>query len=350
MDIIIDINTSCCIKEEVIDKNEKIKLLQDMIQIKTVNTNEKELANYLKIFLKSKGIESELIDYNDERSSLVVEVSNGERKTLVLSGHMDVVEAGDENLWTYPPFSGHIDGDVIWGRGTSDMKSGLAAMVIALVEANEKKNFNGTIRLLATVGEEVGQFGAEQLEEKSYMKNVDGLLIGEPCNIGIVYAHKGSLNYEVISKGMAAHSSTPELGVKAIENLLLASEKITKQAKDWNEQIKNDSLGNFDHNITIIGGGLQVNSIPDQAYLEANARTIPELENDKIIARIQEIIDELNKKEGVDLELRVTSSLPPVEANPNSDLVKIIANIANNSPELSIDALLKSMGDTLAKT
>lgn len=92
---------------------------------------------------------------------MVAEIHHGDGKTLAISGHLDVVSAGDVSQWTHPPFSAHIDDDgVLWGRGASDMKSGLAALAMAMIHLNETKNFTGTIRLMATVGEEVGEYGS----------------------------------------------------------------------------------------------------------------------------------------------------------------------------------------------
>lgn len=115
-----------------------IKILSDIVKINTENGNEKELALYLKKLLEDNGISSELIEFSDDRASLVAEISNGDGPVLALAGHMDVVSAGDENEWKYPPFDAHIEDNVMWGRGTSDMKAGLAALVIAFIEMKKK--------------------------------------------------------------------------------------------------------------------------------------------------------------------------------------------------------------------
>ncbi len=332
------------------DKKEYVKVLQDIIKINTENDNEELVAKYLQKLLKDNGIESELIYFSEGRANLVAKISNNKGKTLALSGHMDVVKSGDESKWIYPPFSGHIDNNIIWGRGTSDMKTGLAALVIAFIKVAKRKEFKGTIKLLATVGEEVGELGSKQLTDLGYMDDVDGLLIGEPCNLGVVYAHKGSLNYRVISKGVSAHSSSPELGNNAIENLMVAmrliSEKISDKAKKYNNCV----LGKTFNNITLVSGGTQINSIPDHAEFEANARTIPEFDNSAVINELQTIIDQLNKKEGFDLEVKITADQPPVETNPKSDLVQVIIDTVNDIDELKPSKLLLSTNDLLKET
>lgn len=118
-----------------------INMLQDVIQIQSENGNEEAVAKYYQDVLNDHGIDSKLITYSEGRSSLVAEIANGEGKVLVLSGHMDVVSSGDKDQWTHPPFSGDIEDGIIWGRGASDMKSGLTALVIAFIKLKESGRF-----------------------------------------------------------------------------------------------------------------------------------------------------------------------------------------------------------------
>ncbi|MDD7305263.1 MAG: ArgE/DapE family deacylase [Peptoniphilaceae bacterium] len=331
----------------MIKENEKIDLLQKMISINTVNGNEKELANFLKAYLGKYGIEAKLVDLAENRSSLIAEIQNGPGKTLAISGHLDVVDIGNESEWKYPPFSATIANNVLWGRGASDMKSGLAALILALIEVNEEKNFHGKIRLIATVGEEIGELGSAQLTDLGYIDDVDSLIIAEPCNLGVVYAHKGSLNYNVKSKGVTAHSSAPQIGVNAIENLSKAISKITEVAAKWENQYEDDILGKLSHSITLIKGGTQVNSIPDYAEFEANVRTIRDFDNNKVIAEITKIISDINLSIQGELSLEVTADQAPVVTDPNSDLIKTIIAEASKIETLQPQSLLKAMGDVI---
>ncbi|MDH2274272.1 ArgE/DapE family deacylase [Moraxella porci] len=325
-----------------------IKALQDILQINSENDHEEQVARYLQELLSQHGIASTLVAFGDDRANLVAEISNGEGSTLIISGHMDVVSAGDASAWTHPPFSGHIDAQgVIWGRGASDMKSGLLALVFALIALHDSKAFHSTIRLLATVGEEVGEYGSKQLTELGYVDDADALLIAEPCNVGIMYAHKGSLNYKLTAKGNAAHSSTPELGNNAIERLNNAISQISEQIQQKAAQFDNPILGKTFHNITLIKGGVQVNSIPDFAEFEANARTIPEFDNQAVIDEITRVVDELNQQDGFELSLTVTADQPPVQSDPRSPLIQAILAATKQYPSLQVSALFDSMGQVL---
>lgn len=311
------------------EKSEKISILQDVVKIKSVNGNEEEVAIYLQNLLKKYEIPSELVSYAPNRSSLVAYLGENREKVLGFSGHMDVVSEGDESQWTFPPFAAHIEGNKLYGRGATDMKSGLVAMVLAMIELKEKKvPLNGAVKFLGTVGEEVGELGAElgaeQLTEKGYADDLSALVIGEPTNYNLMYAHMGSINYSVVSHGKEAHSSMPEEGINAINNLNEFITEANQQMAEVTANYENPELGRTIYNVTVIKGGTQVNSIPGQAALQGNIRSIPEFSNDQVIALLQKIVDELNKKEKHQLELTIDYNKIPVKAEKDSALIQAI--------------------------
>ena len=198
-------------------KEEQLTVLKKIISIQTVNQNEAELANYIADLFQpyvGAGVKIEKVNYAPGRDNLVVTIGNG-GKVLGYSGHMDVVAPGDLAAWDTDPFKPVVKDDKLYGRGACDMKSGLAALVVALLEMLEKgQQPAGTIKLLATVGEETGNYGAAQLTKLGYADDLDGLVIAEPQDDlqAITYACKGVIDYHVTSVGKAAHSSRPEMG------------------------------------------------------------------------------------------------------------------------------------------
>lgn len=133
------------------NREEKIQILQDIIRIQTVNDNEKEAAAYYKDLLAKHDIDSKIVEYSPTRHNLVAEIK-GENpgKVLVFSGHMDVVGIGDIDDWNYPPFDAVIENGKMYGRGTTDMKAGLTALLIAMIEVKKSGQLkHGTIRLVA---------------------------------------------------------------------------------------------------------------------------------------------------------------------------------------------------------
>lgn len=318
------------------EKEQKISVLQDIIRIKSVNGNEKEVALYIQELLNDHGIESELVDWDEEgRSNLVATIKKGEGKTLGISGHLDVVAAGDEKEWKYPPYEAKIDGNKLYGRGATDMKAGVAALIIALIEMKEENvSFDGTIKLLLTVGEEVGELGSMQLTELGYADDLDALLIAEPTSYSICYAHKGSINYTVESHGKGAHSSMPEEGINAINQINKFISQVNEEMDEVTATYENDILGKFIHNITLIEGGTQVNSIPELAKVQANIRSIPEFSNEKTVEKLEEIVEGINQEIDGDLKLIVDFNKQPVESSPDSELIQNIQGIFEKDLDL----------------
>ncbi|WP_317913074.1 ArgE/DapE family deacylase [Carnobacterium maltaromaticum] len=309
------------------EKKMKINLLQEMIKIDSTNGNEKEVSTYLENVFLAHGIKSQQVEYSEGRSSLVTEVGKGD-KVLSFSGHMDVVSAGDTSEWTYAPFSGTEANGKIYGRGATDMKSGLAAMVVAMIElAEEKIDLKGRIRLLATVGEEVGLLGAKQLTEEGYAEGLAAMIIGEPTQNHIVYAHKGVFTYTVTSRGVSAHSSMPELGVNAVDKLFVFYQELQESLKKLT--VENEALGKFVHNTSIVRGGNQINSVPEKAILTGNCRTIPEFDNQQIEDLLRGLIETINKKDSTSqLSLEINQSSSPMFSDKESRIVQVANHAA----------------------
>lgn len=329
------------------NKDEKIQLLQEIVKINSVNGNELEVANFLEDFFTKHGIQSKKVEYSPDRSNLIVEIGNGEGPVLAFDGHMDVVSEGNAELWSHPPFEAEIEDGKMYGRGVSDMKSGLMATVIAIVMLKEADYpINGTIRLLATVGEEVGLLGAEQLARLGYADDIESLVVCEPSGgplkqlnaMGIPFkqdagedeniekhvisiAHKGSLTYEVHSEGKAAHSSMPELGVDAIAGLVYYYQK--QQEFFSSIDVKDDLLGEITPLTSMISGGEQVNSVASFASLTTKIRTIPEMSNTRLIEEIEALIAECNKHVKAKLSLHILQSSHPVRSDSDSKIVKL---------------------------
>ncbi|GMG64971.1 ArgE/DapE family deacylase [Tetragenococcus halophilus] len=308
------------------DKKKKIDLLSELIQVKSVNGDEKDVAEILKRELDDAGIANEILPFGNNRANLVATLGHG-HPVLTVSGHMDVVEVDKEN-WATDPFKLVEKDDMFYGRGVTDMKAGLAALVIAMIELKEVGTpLKGTIKLLATSGEEVGQLGAEKLTKERYAKDIDALLIAEPSGYRCVYANKGELNVTIDSKGQAAHSSMPKAGVNAVEHLLHVLNTIENKVKQATDGIENEVLGDTVFNIDVIHGGNQINAIPASAQAQINMRTIPEFTNDQLESIFKETIADYNQDTDAQIDYTVTMNTIAITGNKDSSLIRLIQKI-----------------------
>lgn len=309
-------------------KSEQVEILQHLIQINSVNGNEAAVADYLQQLFTDHGIQSHQVPYAEGRHNLIAEIGDPDNdRVLVLSGHLDTVATGDLSDWKFDPFAAHIENNRLYGRGSADMKSGLAAMVITfLTLADAQTPLNGRLRFIGTVGEENGAMGSRMLTEQGLADDVSAMVIGEPTGGNIVYAHNGSLNYHVYSKGVGAHSSMPEKGVNAVTNL---AKFITAEATGFDDAPVSPELGPLVHSVTVFNGGEQVNSIPAKAELQGNIRPIPEFDNAAVIARLNALVDQLNQDPQQDLTLHVDYSFKPIISEQTSPLVQLTKKIAD---------------------
>ncbi|HDF7766896.1 TPA: ArgE/DapE family deacylase [Staphylococcus aureus] len=343
-------------------EKEKIQLLADIVELQTENNNEIDVCNYLTDLFDKYDIKSEILKVNEHRANIVAEIGNGS-PILALSGHMDVVDAGNQDNWSYPPFQLTEKDGKLYGRGTTDMKGGLMALVVSLIELKEQNELpHGTIRLLATAGEEKEQEGAKLLADKGYLDDVDSLIIAEPTGSGIYYAHKGSMSCKVTATGKAVHSSVPFIGDNAIDTLLefynLFKEKYselkqqdTKHELDVAPMFKSligkeisEEDANYASGLTavcsIINGGKQFNSVPDEASLEFNVRPVPEYDNDFIESFFQNIINDVDSNK---LSLDIPSNHRPVTSDKNSKLITTIKDVTSSyveQDEIFVSALV----------
>lgn len=310
------------------EDSEQIQILQHLIQINSVNGNEAAVTDYIKRLFADHGISSTITPYAEGRSNIVAEIGNHKTdQVLALAGHLDTVATGDLADWKFDPFSAHIEGNRLYGRGSADMKSGLAGMIITFLNlADHQDKLNGRLRFIGTVGEENGAMGSRDLTKQGIADDISAMVLGEPTGGNIVYAHNGSLNYHVYSQGVGAHSSMPEKGVNAITNLI---KYVTAEATEFDDAPVSPELGPLVHSVTVFEGGEQVNSIPAKAELQGNIRPIPEFDNEAVIKRLNETVDRLNEEPDVHLTLHVDYSFKPIISGKDSHLVQLTKQIAD---------------------
>lgn len=311
----------------LLDEQEVIEFLSELIQVNSSNPpgNEINVAYKVHEKLKSYGISSEIWELNQSnRANLMAKIGNNSNgPNLVYSGHYDVVPAGEG--WKNAPFGAVIEGDLMYGRGTSDMKAGVTAMTLAMcILKKARVELKGSLSLLGTSGEEVDLYGSRAYVEKYGADGIDAIAISEASNGTVFVAEKGTLWLKFISKGKRAHGGQPKQGVNALTNMI----EFMNQLKDLKfKEMENTYLSAPTFSLTTMHAGDLTNIIPDRCEAKVDIRTIPGNDHAALLAQIDAIIEKLkSQNKDMDITYEILHNLLPIETNPNNPLVKSAEN------------------------
>lgn len=257
------------------------ELLQTLIRIPSVNpdggpgsaeTGEKACAEFLAGFLTEIGAEATLEDVFPGRPNVVGRFPSDRdgKPKLLFAPHTDTVSVAG---MTIEPFSGEMRDGKIWGRGASDTKGPMAAMLSALSGCREIiPHLSHEIWFAGLMSEETDQHGAKALAEKS---RFDFVVVGEPTDLQIVRTHKGSARLTLRARGKAVHSSTPDKGSNAIVLMMDALTDLRAEIGRSFAGLHDDVLGSPTFSIGTFHGGSKVNIVPDFCEAQLDMRTIP---------------------------------------------------------------------------
>lgn len=312
--------------------NEKaLDVLKEIIKIDSVLGNEKEVADVLQRELETAGIPAKQVEHSEGRHNLIATLEGSEPgPTLGFTGHMDTVPVGEVE-WDYDPFGAEIAGGKLYGRGACDMKAGLVAQVAAFIRLKEENvPFKGTIKFIATVGEESSGVGSEKLIAGGYGEGLDALVVGEPTDLEIANVHKGALWPQIVTYGKTAHGSMPENGVNAVESMFTLVEKFKEEIGDHLVDNVDDVLGHSTYSINIINGGSGTNVVPDQALVEIDIRTLAGQKHEDIKKEFSDIVDELSAEDPeFKAEINYINDLSPVDTPEDNEFVQLVHKSVN---------------------
>lgn len=318
-----------------------IRLLMDMIRHNTVNPpgNEEPLALLVATRLHNYEIPCEVIKFGDRRASFIgVLKGSGLRPALLYNGHLDTVPPG-EVAWERDPFVPVIEGDRLYGRGAADMKSGLAAMVVAAgILARSGVKLRGDLIICGTAGEEVDGAGAQDLIARGYLRNVGQIVIGEPSDLKLFTAHKGAFWVEITTFGKTAHGSMPDLGNNAIRQMNALMNRLANLKFPVNDH---PLLGGPTMNIGTIQGGVKTNVVPDRCTITVDFRSVPGMDHGMIFDTLKNLLDRLSVEiPGFAAQMRVINDKTHVETPVNSPLVQA----AIRTGQSVLETLLRPQG------
>ncbi|WP_137389970.1 M20 family metallopeptidase [Rhodoligotrophos defluvii] len=263
------------------------ELLQRLVRIDTRNPpgNEIEAARMLGGWLGDRGIAWSIDEFAPGRANLFAEVrATKPGRSIMFNTHTDVVPTGND--WTHDPFSATLIDGVIWGRGAADSKGSLAAMAIALARfAARRDTFSGAVQLTAVADEEAHSRGAKRFLEQ-VQQRPDAVIVGEPTDLRLMAAHKGSLRPVIEIIGRASHAALPQHGVNAIEG----ASKLLSSLDGLREKVQAKAhplVGSPTIVPVLIQGGEAPNMVPNRCRVTFDRRLVPGETEDAVIAQFK---------------------------------------------------------------
>ena len=251
-----------------------IELSRELIAFNTINPpgNELSCIRHLERILTSAGLQTSLHTFAPEHANLIAKIGGvGSKPPLCLTGHVDTVPLGNAP-WSVDAFAGEIKDGKIYGRGSTDMKCGVAAFVAAIGNMTVQLEGTSGALLVITAGEEIGCEGAFHLARAGILEPAGAVVVAEPTSNAALVGHKGALWLRLIIKGVTAHGSMPHLGVNAAYK---AARVLTALETFQFNVAPHPYLGSPTLNVGTVHAGLNVNSVPDRAEIGIDIRSIP---------------------------------------------------------------------------
>jgi acetylornithine deacetylase len=314
-----------------IANGDAVALTRELVRIDSRNPTlvagapgEARVARALAAVLEAWGFRVELRDAAPGRPNVVARIGDARSgaRSLMLNGHLDVV--GIEGM-VHPAWDANENEGRLYGRGSSDMKAGVAAMCAAAVRALSANGgrLDGEIVIAAVVDEEYSSLGTRALVADGI--RADAAVVTEPTKLAIMPAHKGFVWADVVVQGHAAHGSRWDVGVDAIRHaglLLAALDAIDSELLPGREH---PLLGRPSLHASTISGGIGLSTYPDRCQFTIERRTIPGEETATVIAEIEEAFNRVRARRP---DLVATTTLlfeqPPSDVSVDAPIVRAL--------------------------
>jgi acetylornithine deacetylase len=307
--------------------NPTIDLLRELIAIDSVNPSlapggggEKEIANAIAMKLRGGGLDVEIQEVTPGRSN-VIGILEGRKqgRSLMFCGHMDTVGVTGMDA----PFDPVQKDGRVYGRGSQDMKGGLASMIAAALHIAKNGGLAaGRLLVAAVVDEEYASIGADALVTTW---KADAAVVGEPTDMKIAVGHKGFEWVEITTEGVAAHGSRPKDGRDAIMRMARVLARLEKLDRDIQSQQPHPVHGTGSLHASIISGGRELSTYPDRCTLQMERRTIAGEPDRCAVAEVEKILHDLSRE---DPEFKASAkflfSRPPYLTPADHDLPRMI--------------------------
>jgi acetylornithine deacetylase len=273
------------------------QLLAELIKIDSVNPDlvpsgagEAHIATFIRSWLEEKGFETHWLEKTAGRPSVVgIARGTGGGKVLMLNGHLDTVTIVGMSI---PALEPRVEDGRMYGRGSYDMKCGVAAMLVAAVQA-KTLGLRGDVIVACVADEENASIGTSEVTmlQSTGQFKADAAIVCEPTNLEMTVAHKGFVWANITTQGKAAHGSRPDLGIDAIAKMGAVLIELERLADRLAQNSKHPLLGTGSVHASIISGGEERSSYPASCSLEIERRTVPGETPEMVRAELQAIMN-----------------------------------------------------------
>lgn len=301
-----------------------LALAQQLVRIDTSAGGERAAADVCRSVLSAAGARTELVEMAPGRAHLIAHAGDTSRAPLVLSGHLDTVPA-DPGTWTEDPWSGAVRDGMLLGRGSVDMKGGVAALVTAFARHASTHSDSRGILLLLTAAEETGCEGSRHLVTTRQLPGGGPLVVAEPTGLALALGHKGVLWLRASARGRSAHGSRPDLGQSAIAPLA----RLVTALEEDGLPGEHADMGRVTVNVGTFRGGTQINLVPDAAAVEIDIRTVAGVD-------AAALRDHVARTAGAGVSIETMQDLAPVYTSPDDPFVGMataaLAHVRREAP------------------
>lgn len=320
---------------EAIDTERVVELTQALVRIRSVfepgKSSEAEAAHFVAEVLEEMGLEPLIEEVAEGRPNVIADWCGAgfdpkTNKTVMFEGHTDVVTEGDPNTWTHPPFGAEIVEGRLYGRGSADMKAGVAAALCATQAVIKTvPDLAGRIRLGFVADEEGMMLGIKGFIERGWAKGVDGAIVCEPEELELCLFQKGAMRVGITFWGVMSHGAMPYAGVNPIPALADFIQGVRElEAREQSRLGEHEHLGLPWFTPTVIRapktGEGQLNVMPETAYLTLDVRTVPGQNHQALLESLEEIGRGV-EREGLEVSLDLIEERPWTETFPDDPLV-----------------------------
>jgi acetylornithine deacetylase len=307
-----------------IPRGDAVALARELIQIDSRNPTlvpgapgEAACAHALASTLRDWGFDVRLQEAAPARPNVIASIGPANAPALMLNGHLDVVGV---QAMSHPPFDAELRGDLIYGRGSADMKGGIAAMCAAAA-LGASRNPTRRVIVAAVVDEEYESLGMRALIAGGV--RADAAIVTEPTRLAICPAHRGFVWIDIELTGRAAHGSRYDIGVDAITHAGLLLAELDRLERTRESTARHPLLGRGSLHASKIHGGVGMSTYPESCTLSIERRTLPGESTDTAISEITEACDRVRALDPrFDARVSLTTAQLPSDVPAHAPIVE----------------------------